>query len=168
MNKLTDIDLHFVVQRLPRDVRVLLSQHPRSLYVGGGFIRDMIGDETPNDIDLFGPSADYLDRVATILAAGRPDAKVHRSKYSNYAITLITPNQLPIQFNPRCFDNPESLVESFDSTICQAVIWRDGNRPYTSPWRSLIGADFYHDLAKRQIVYTSPRRSPAPTTLRRM
>lgn len=154
--ELTANDLRYVVQRLPRDIRDLLSEHHGKLFLGGGFIRATIAGETPSDIDLFGPDKAFLDSVATILY-GRRDAasKVHRTKN---AITLLTPDRLPVQFITRwTFQNATQLVKSFDFTVCQAALWRDGNKS-NSEWRSEIGEGFYVDLAGRRLVYTNPVR----------
>lgn len=155
MLKLSDHDLRYVVQRLPRDVRNLLTQHPRRLYVGGGFIRATIAGETPSDIDMFGDDAAWLLSVAHSLVALRPGAKMHVTKN---AITVLTPDRLSVQFITRwTFPDPQALIRSFDFTVCQAAIWRGGNQS-NSPWRSSIDDRFYEDLAARRLTYTSPVR----------
>jgi len=152
---LTANDLRYVVQRLPRDIRDILSENHGKLFLGGGFIRATIAGEVPSDIDLFGPDADFLDAVASILASCREGSKVHKSKN---AITLLTPDRLPVQFITRwTFENARDLVNSFDFTVCQAAIWRAGNQS-NSPWRSQVGDGFYVDLAGRRLVYTNPIR----------
>lgn len=155
MAELTHNDLRYVVQRLPRDIRDLLTEHHGKLFLGGGFIRATIAGETPSDIDLFGHDAEVLDSVAKILADRRPGTKTHKSKN---AITLLTPDRLPVQFITRwTFQTAVELVASFDFTVCQAAIWRGGNQS-NAPWRSSIGDGFYVDLAGRRLVYTSPVR----------
>lgn len=152
---LTPNDLRYVVTRLPRDVRQLMSENPGKLFLGGGFIRATIAGETPSDIDLFGADKTVLASLATILASRREGAKTHTSKN---AITLITPERLPVQFITRwTFDNAAALVASFDFTVCQAAIWRAGDQ-VNSPWRSASGSNFYIDLAGRRLVYTRPFR----------
>ncbi|MCW4115632.1 hypothetical protein NPA31_011725 [Aurantimonas sp. MSK8Z-1] len=157
--ELTPNDLRYVVQRLPRDIRDLLSEHPGKLFLGGGFIRATIAGEVPSDIDLFGHDAEFLSSVASILAdrrrGGDDRVKTHKSKN---AITLLTRDRLPIQFITRwTFENARELVASFDFTVCQAAIWRGGRQP-NSPWRSDTGDAFYVDLAGRRLVYTAPVR----------
>jgi hypothetical protein len=154
--ELTDNDLRYVVTRLPRDVRDLLTQNPNKLFLGGGFIRATIAGETPSDIDLFGPDRDFLDAVASLLASRREGSKVHKSKN---AITLLTHDRLPVQFITRwTFNDAASLVASFDFTVCQAAIYRGGKGQSNDPWRSATGAGFYVDLAGRHLVYTNPVR----------
>lgn len=154
--ELTSTDLRYVVQRLPRDVRDLLTEHQGKLFLGGGFIRATVAGETPSDIDLFGPDKDLLDSIANILLSRRAvGSKIHRTKN---AVTLLTPDRLPVQFITRwTFDTAQKLVQSFDFTVCQAAIWRSGKQS-NSAWRSATGAGFYVDLAGRRLVYTSPVR----------
>lgn len=155
MTQLTSNDLRYVVQRLPRDIRELLSEHHGKLFLGGGFIRATIAGETPSDIDLFGPDKDYIEAVASILATRRAGTKTHKSKN---AITLLTPDRLPVQFITRwTFTNGADLVKSFDFTVCQAALWRGGKNS-NDPWRSEISDGFYVDLAGRRLVYTNPVR----------
>lgn len=153
--ELTKNDLRYVVTRLPRDIRDLLSENARKLYVGGGFVRATIAGEVPSDIDLFGADPVALDAMAVLLSTRRPGSKLHRSKN---AITLITPDRLMVQFITRwTFANAAELVASFDFTVCQAAIYRHGHAS-NDPWCSLVGDGFYVDLAGRRLVYTSPVR----------
>jgi hypothetical protein len=154
--QLTSNDLRYVVTRLPRDIRDLLTQNPGKLFLGGGFIRATIAGETPSDIDLFGPDKAFLDAVSSLLASRREGCKVHRTKN---AITLLTHDRLPVQFITRwTFDNAAALVASFDFTVCQAAIYRGGKGDSNDPWHSACGENFYVDLAGRRLVYTNPIR----------
>jgi len=155
MHNLTPNDLRYVVTRLPRDIRELLTEHSNNLYLGGGFIRATVAGETPSDIDLFGHDIAVLEAVATVLASRRPGSKVHKTKN---AITILSPDRMPVQFITRwTFANAHDLVKSFDFTVCQAAIWRGGNKS-NSEWHSAIGGGFYVDLAGRRLVYTNPVR----------
>lgn len=155
MNELTENDLRYVVQRLPRDIRDILTENAGRLFLGGGFIRATVAGEEPSDIDLFGPDKTILDSIATLLASRRPGCRIHRSKN---AITLITPDRMTVQFITRwTFEKAEDLVASFDFTVCQAAIHRTGKQT-NSAWKSTIGDGFYVDLAGRRLVYTSPKR----------
>lgn len=155
MNELTPNDLNYVVMRLPRDIRQLLTEHAGKLFMGGGFIRATIAGEQPSDIDLFGTSPELLNSIATILQTRREGSKIHRSKN---ALTLLTQDRMPVQFITRwTFDAAEALVSSFDFTVCQAAVWRAGPTA-RSPWKSCTGAAFYSDLAARRLVYTAPVR----------
>lgn len=154
MSELISTDLNFVVQRLPSDIRDLMKVRPQ-IYVGGGFIRAVVGGEEVSDIDIFGPSKDDLDAAATQLAARRPGSKIHRT---GNAITLLSPERMPVQFITRwTFNDAHSLTRSFDFTVCQAAVWRNLHYP-TAPWESSISNRFYIDLAARRLVYTAPIR----------
>lgn len=155
MNKLTDNDLRFVAQRLPKDVRGILSKHAEKVFVGGGFIRATIAGEEVSDIDIFADTKERLELIAKDLHESRPGSKLHRTAN---AITLITPDRLPVQFITRwLFPDAASCVASFDFTVCQAVIWREGYQS-NALWASSIGENFYIDLAGRRLVYTNPVR----------
>lgn len=150
MNTLTPTDLNFVVRRIPKDIRDLLTSN--RLFIAGGFIREVIAGNDPKDIDLFGSSKDFLGAVAQNLANGRA-VKPHTT---DNAITILCPPRLPVQFITRwCFSDPAPLVASFDFTVCQAAIWWDqaGQR-----WESMASESFYPDLAARRLVYTFPKR----------
>lgn len=150
MKNLTQTDLQFVVRRTPRDVRRLLESGP--FFVGGGFIRETIAGNEVRDVDVFGPTKGQLLDAAETFAKAR-NVKTH---VTDNAITVLAPPRLPVQFITRwVFDAPLPLIESFDFTVCQAVIWFD--RP-TQVWRSMCSDGFYPDLAARRLTYTMPER----------
>lgn len=151
MAELTNHDLHFVVTRIPRDVREMLKTR-RPLFLAGGFIRATIAGERINDIDLFGDTKPALENAAAGLALSRTGGKMHAT---DNAFTVLTPPRKPVQFIHRwLFTDAAELSKSFDFTIAQAVIWWDG-----AAWQSVIGDGFYPDLAARRLVYTAPQRN---------
>lgn len=154
-SQLTKQDLHFVVRRIPADVRTLMMNAP--LFLGGGFIRETISGAVPKDMDLFGPTQGTLVDIANALAAQR---KV-RVRQTDNAITVLCPPRLPVQFITRwLYSEAAPLLESFDFTVCQAVIWLDKTET-PGKWASAITAGFYPDLAARRLAYTSPVREEA-------
>lgn len=151
-------DLNFAVRRLPKDIRALLSKYHGTLFCGGGFIRAVVASETPSDIDLFGTSKDHLTAIAKELQATRGGADHCRLHHTKNAITAICIGRVTVQFITRwTFTNAAEVCASFDFTVCQAAIWRDGGDK-ASPWASAIGEGFYRDLAARRLVYTAPVR----------
>lgn len=147
-------DLRFVLSRVPKDVRDLLTRN-QDIILAGGFIRAIVAGEEPKDIDLFGPSKDRLEQAFQWLKDQREGSRVHRT---DNAITLIQVGRLPIQFITRwTFDNLVDAVRSFDFTVCQAGVRRGPNG-----WESSISDDFYIDLAARRLNYTTPRRDEDP------
>lgn len=153
MNTLTPEDLQFVVSRVPRDVRELMTKF--GLVLGGGFIRETISQQKPNDIDLFGDSTSLLSVAAQELYETRGGDR--RMFTTDNAITLIGAPRMPVQFITRwLFTEPLSVLESFDFTVCQCAIWYADKQ-----WHSAISESFYSDLAARRLVYTSPNREEA-------
>jgi len=152
---LEDCDARYVVERLPRDIRELLTTHYQRLFLGGGFIRATIAGEEPSDIDLFGVEKTSLQAIAESLRVTREGSTLHTSEN---AITLLTPNRLPIQFITRwTFKDIVPLIESFDFTVCQAAVMRYGSNS-NDPWITACGDRFYSDLAARRLFYTEPIR----------
>jgi hypothetical protein len=155
MNKLTAVDQHFITSRIPKDVVELLKS--RRVFLAGGFIRACIAGETPADIDLLGADERQLEAIALELATNR-NGRVHQT---DNALTVLAPPRTPVQFITRwLYDDPKKLVEQFDFTIVQAVIWwvPGDSETVTGEWRSLCADSFYSDLAARRLVYTAPHR----------
>lgn len=154
MNKLTDTDLHFVASRIPKDIRDLMKEH--GLFLGGGFIRATIAGEQVSDFDLFGANKNDLEKIGLNFALARK-ARVSTTKN---AVTVICPPHIPVQFITRwVYNDMESLVRSFDFTVCQAAIsCRFNNETKKDEWGSCISEDFYPDLAARRLNYTMPDR----------
>lgn len=159
MRPLSPADLRHVVQVVPKDVRQLLTDNYKRLFLGGGFIREIVAGGDVVDLDLFADSKERAELIADDLVRIRGGEKSGTKKHvSKNAITVITPNRLPVQFITRwTFEKPADLVASFDFTVCQAALWRDG-RQSNDRWMSLTHEDFYRDLAGRNLIYTSPQR----------
>ena len=161
MNTLTKSDLNFVLSRCPKDIRNKLKKHASYLFLAGGFIRSTISGEPVSDVDLFGESKEALLAIAKDLALDR------RGRYftTDNAITVLAPPRHPVQLITRwTFRDPCTLIESFDFTVCQAVIWAEslispGGATYR--FHSLCSESFYSDLAARRLVYTYPVREEA-------
>ncbi|AUQ95990.1 hypothetical protein PhaeoP66_03248 [Phaeobacter inhibens] len=152
--QLEKADLELVVRRLPKDVRTLMLANRGDLFVGGGFIRAVIANEDVSDIDFFGRSHAFLSGCATTVE-GQRDKDHTRVLRTKNAITLATENRLPLQFITRWrYETPEAIVDEFDFTICQAVVYVRADGLFTS----LVGPTFYSDLAAKRLVYTSPAR----------
>jgi hypothetical protein len=150
MQTLSQTDLNHVVRRLPKDVCDTMREY--GLVVGGGFIRETISGGVPKDIDFFGGSKEILGLVAKLMAEKR-GGRVHAT---DNAYTLLAPPRMPVQFITRwLYTEPQQVVESFDFTVCQAVIWFDKDK---KKFQSMCSAEFYPDLAARRLVYTFPRR----------
>ncbi len=153
MNELNVFDVHWATRLLPKDVRELLQEHPRRLFLAGGFIRASIAKEDISDIDLISPSQVYAATYADLLMARRNLTLDGRFTSEN-AITLR--GSPPVQFVHRwVYDDPVKCIESFDFTIARAAIW------YEDGWKSACDPDYYADLAAKRLVYLSPVREEA-------
>ncbi len=154
LSELKSCDVKWVLSKLPKDVFELLKDHPGRLFLGGGFIRDVITGSKPNDIDLLGRE-NLLEGLASSFCASRVGAgqAVRKVKTKN-AVTIITPPRLTVQFITRwTYDTPAEVCLSFDYTMAMAVLFYDG-----VAWQSYCHKDYYADLAARRLVYTAPVR----------
>jgi len=152
MNELRREDLSWVVSRIPRDLQKFMRERANKLFLAGGTIRSVIAGEQITDYDLFGPSKEFLETCADQLLEKR-GARTTKWETQN-AITLLQPPRIPVQFITRwCYDSAQAIVESFDFTICQAVVWYNRVK-----WCSIISDRFYSDLAAKRLYYTAPRR----------
>jgi hypothetical protein len=141
-------DLRNVVLHLPKDVRKILTSRAGKVFVGGGFIRAVVGQEKISDIDMFGGDLVELAMVAQKLTSDRgTSCRSHKTKN---AITILTENRLPVQF---INSNATDLVKSFDFTVCQAVIYYENGE-----FHSVTNEHFYADLAAKRLRYTFPQR----------
>src|SRR5690606_19180153 len=117
--KLAYHDLRMAVQRLPKKLRNLM-ENPiwyNSIFVGGGYIRSIIAGEYINDIDVFITDERHIDSIANALAYKAND--IYKTQN---AITIR--GKIPIQIITRWkFLKPEDVADSFDFTICCAVIY---------------------------------------------
>jgi len=157
MTMLNKTDMHYILSRVPRDIMVLLREDP-TLFMAGGIIRALIAQEEPKDIDLFGRSQEQLEATADRLISLRENnGEKSRKHVTDNAITVLTPGRLPVQFITRwVFEHADQCKDSFDFTICQAVIHY---YPANQEFLSQTHPDFYADLAARRLVYTSPVRN---------
>lgn len=158
MSELYELDKNNVVARLPLSIKTLIKARPK-LMIGGGYIRSIIMKERPNDIDIFGPSKEYLHEAAQHFQLEIiKSTNIGKFKSENALTLKVKP--YPVQFIDRwVFDNPDGLIESFDFTMAAAAIWYDETK---KQWCSVCHNDYYRDLATRELVYTAPNRDEEP------
>lgn len=148
MSHLSWHDLQWCLRRAPRPVLDLMKEQGPKLMVAGGFIRSCVAGETVNDIDLFAPSRELAEQFARTLAG---ESRIHESGNA-YTVTNC---RVAVQIIHRwTFDDPATMLDSFDFTIAKAAFWWDGEN-----WRSLCDPRFYQDLAAKRLVYTNPQRN---------
>lgn len=167
MQSLVEHDLYWCRRRMPTAVLELLKKCGPRAMIAGGFIRSCVSGEPINDVDIFAPSVEAAKAMADDLVAGKPNRKLINT---DNAIT-VTGLRVPVQFIHRwVFDNPATLVQSFDFTIASAVLWYEPAQPAFSDgekgcperkakWGSLCDDRFYPDLASKRLVYRSPIRN---------
>lgn len=150
--KLLTEDLRAVIRALPKDIKTLMKEH--NLFLGGGFIRETVRGERPHDIDLLGASEPTMETASALLNSRRGSrAKILKTKN---AITIVEPPRTTVQFIHRwVFSDPIKCMESFDFTVCQAVVFWDEEEQL---WGSVVHDRFYPDLASLRLTYTQPDR----------
>ena len=150
MEKLDKIDMKWILRRLPRQVREQMKK--ADLVLAGGFIRACIAGQDVNDIDMFASTPKEAEYAADAMKA-----ELNGTLFKTDNAYTVKGLAVPIQYVHRwVFDNPSSVVESFDFTIARAAIWFD-RADYC--WESAIDPDFYRDLAGRRLIYRSPERN---------
>lgn len=157
MSKLSDGDTHYVLSRLPKHILEMLKTDP-NIFLAGGFIRAVIAQEMPHDIDIFGSRQDYVKGASKRLWDWRSGhGETVRMIATENATTVITHGRLPVQFVHRwVFHNIHECYMSFDFTVCQAAIGFDCD---AGVFASVCSEDFYPDLAARRLRYTAPERN---------
>lgn len=139
-----------IIQALPSVVRDAFEHSDLRFYLGGGFIRAIVADEKPSDIDLFVPDQGTANALATFIAECSIEASIHRSAN---AITIRGLGR-PIQIITRwTYTSASAIIDSFDYTLAQAVLWKEGGE-----WLTLVSAAFEEDVINRRLVYTRPIR----------
>lgn len=149
--KLDKQDLSWAVRRLPKNLKAIMAEPDwlNNIFVGGGYLRCIVSGEKLNDIDVFCKSAQVAELLAYKLAYDKKD--VIRT---DNAFTVRGP--ITIQIIHRwVFDKPEDVSNSFDFTVCCAVI----SMPEKDKWDSYCDDRFYRDLAAKRLVYRSPVRN---------
>lgn len=143
-------DLRWALQRLPKNLIEIMKEIEwhRNIFVGGGYLRAIVSGEQINDIDVFVKS----EKDAELLAFKLSEKRYEMTKTEN---AYTVKSKIPIQIIHRwVFDNPEDVSNSFDFTICCAVIYYNG---YS--FDSFCDDRFYIDLASKRLIYRNPIRN---------
>lgn len=155
MRSLESEDLRWALRRAPRAVLQLLKARAGVTFVGGGFLRACVANESVNDVDIFVSSVEAAREAAVFLQSKCEGAKLLETQN---AFTVYGGNlPLSVQVIHRwVYTNPEQLMQSFDFTIAMAGFWWDA---VALRWHSICDDRFYSDLAARRLRYTSPKRN---------
>lgn len=143
-------DLRFAVMRLPSNLKKLMMDKDwkGSIFIGGGYLRSVITNEKVNDIDVFVKSEKEAELLAFKLAYDKKDVHKTDNAYTIRGNTII---QIIHRW---VFEKPEDVGNSFDFTICCAVIYFENDK-----FESYCDDRFYIDLAAKRIMYRSPVRN---------
>lgn len=161
MRELPSDLLKQVVFTLPSPVRFILENVSASLFVAGGFVRDVYFGITPKDIDIWtGLEFDDLRIIVknfVDVASTACDYKIESTICTDHSITvnIVTTKEtrVSVQFiHNWVFPNVNKVIESFDFTCCQAGIVFDCG------WRGVCTEGFLQDTLEKRLVYTSPIR----------
>ncbi len=150
---------HDLARKLPEDVQTILRKFGPDICVAGGYVRDLLLDAEPNDIDIFGT---HIDAVEGAIEEFKYDV-FHYLHYTT-TINAVTfyPNQKyngpVVQFITRVYYSDHyKLIQSFDFSICQAALYWDGHQ-----WVGITTPEFWGDLTDRTMHYTAPERDEDP------
>jgi len=147
--KLDIQDLRWALQRLPLNLKTVMKEPSwkGNIFVGGGYLRSIVANETVNDVDVFVKTEKDAELLAYKLCNDKKDVIKTDNAYT-------IRGKMVIQIIHRwLFEKPEDVSNSFDFTICCAVIYFDEN------FDSFCDDRFYVDLASKRLVYRCPVRN---------
>lgn len=148
--KLNYQDLAWAVQRLPLSLKAVMQEESwkNNIFVGGGYLRSIVSNEPINDVDVFVKSEKDAELLAYKLCNDKKDIVRTDNAYT-------IKGKMVIQIIHRwLFQKPEDVSNSFDFTICCAVISFNGE-----VFDSFCDDRFYMDLASKRLVYKCPVRN---------
>jgi hypothetical protein len=161
-----------IVSALPEEVVAAFKTEGVRFWLAGGFIRAIVADEKPADVDLFVSSAEDAEKLVKFFQ-GLPEVLVPQS--GNFTLNAYlggnekrrievsrSPNAITIRGLAKCvqiitrwkYKEASDIVRDFDFTLSGAALWwREGG-----PWETLCLPTFEDDVINRRLVYTQPQR----------
>ena len=150
-------DLRWAVQRLPKNLKKIMQtkEWGKAIFVGGGYLRSIVGQEKINDVDVFVKS----EKEAELLAYKLADDK--KSVYKTDNAYTVRNSYIDIQIIHRwVFNEPQDVANSFDFSCCCAVVYCDVDQESEKfLWGSYCDDRFYKDVAAKRLVYRNPVRN---------
>lgn len=160
MQRMPEADVLRVVDRLPNSVVGSMMAfcadsdgrcgRLQPLFLAGGFIRAVLAGEEPADIDLF-----TADRIRAEAAAQVSRDAFNAAMFEGERVITVTGGSTRIQMqfvSDPAYTSPEAVINSFDFTVCQAVIWNVGAKG--NRWGGMVGDEFYEHLKEKRLVYS--------------
>lgn len=150
-NCLSKSELNQVLLELPTVALVLMKDY--RLYLGGGFIRAILNNEEPKDVDLFFSDSykfNFNDLSHLMESCG------YSRLNTDNATTFKKPGNLDIQVITRwTYRNPCDMIDSFDYTIAQAGVYY--NETYEC-FSSVVSLQYHEDVLNKKLRYTNVTR----------
>lgn len=143
-------DLVYATRRLPKNLLDIMTfpEWEGKIFIGGGYIRSVITNEPVNDVDVFVQTKKDAELLAYKLCKDKNDIIETENTYT-------IKGKLPIQIIHRwLFDKPEDVANSFDFSVCCAVLYYKNRQMY-----SYCIDSYYIDLASKRLRYLSPKRN---------
>lgn len=151
--QLPDFLLEKTVENLPKIVKEAMRQF--DIYLCGGYIRDMLDNQSPKDIDFFCKNINSAELGAKYLENNNVVIRRHDSAN---AITLDLESGEQVQFITRwLFDGALEHLEMFDFTHVRAAIWYIRQDRYTG-WVGICDDRFVPDVTNKRLRYCAPIR----------
>ena len=139
-------DVVRVLKALPKEVIQLLENWDTKLAITGGFIRDIVRGEKPNDIDIAAVDDTAAKEAAAVLCKavdGKTTfARAHTVTGYHYQIQIF-----------KAFDSttPQTSYTKHDFTINGAAVWHGDVSKGGYGWMSAHCGYFYPDVAAKRI-----------------
>lgn len=115
----------------------------KGIAIGGGFIRDYYAGRDPKDMDIYFPYKERYYDACSYFTTDLNSCKINQTDYSStYMVEGNIIQLVKIVFHN---DDMDSLLETFDFTVCKAAVYE--GKLHMDP-------EFHRDLMKRQLVYT--------------
>lgn len=141
-----------VLDLVPGEIIRAMQDRESALFLAGGCIRAVLNKEPINDFDLFTDTAEMAATIARNLDSnGMKTKSAYTIKKFNPAVQII---------HRQFFRSPEEVINSFDFTICRAVIWWE-----EGDWYSLADERFAPDVKEKVLRYCEPGNNRAPDSL---
>lgn len=168
MDNLVPDDLERVVDYLPARLAkaVVHRDFEGQVFVAGGYVRAVVAGERPSDVDVFTQGEETSKALARKLggkfaswgykeAEAKLDLDPEAGPFVTEFATSGVLDKLLVQIIHRwTFEEPEDILQHFDFTVTQAVVWYQGGE-----WRSACTPRFYPDVASKRIHYVQSRRT---------
>lgn len=147
-------DLRWALVRLPKNLKAVMEEKEwlGNIYVGGGYLRSIVSGEKINDVDVFVKTEKDAELLAYKLSSDKKDIIKTDNAYTVKGKTTI---QIIHRW---LFQRAEDVSNSFDFTVCCAVIYcrEKSGEAKTIEWNSFCDERFYRDLASKRLTYRSP------------